>query len=149
MHIIYLEPLEPQVYNDQASENITEPPKGAAYIPEDFPLPPNFPRLSHLEAEELPYTYEVEVEKMNLETGKMEPVTEQRTKMMMTVTVMEETTLPIPEPTVDTEPTAEERIAELEAELETTNTQLINTQLALCDLYESNLALQEMIQGGV
>ena len=105
MHIIYLEPLEPQVYNDQASENITEPPEGAAYIPEDFPLPPNFPRLSRLEAEELPYTYEVEVEKENEETGEMKPVTEQRTKMMMTVTVMEETTLPIPEPTPEAEPT--------------------------------------------
>jgi len=104
MHIIYLEPLEPQVYNDQASENITEPPKGAAYIPEDFPLPPNFPRLSRLEAEELSYTYEVEVEKKNEETGKMETVPEQRTKMMMTVTVMEETTLPIPEPTPEPNP---------------------------------------------
>lgn len=108
MHIIYLTPLEPQVYNDQASENITEPPKGAAYIPEDFPLPPNFPRLSRLEAEELPYTYDVEVEKKNEETGEMEPVTEQRTKMMMTVTLMEETTLPIPEPQSNSEPTADE-----------------------------------------
>lgn len=108
MHIIYLEPLEPQVYNDQASENITEPPKGAAYIPEDFPLPSTFPRLGSLEAEELPYTYEVEVEKKNEETGEMETVIEQRTKMMMTVTVMEETTLPIPKPAFEPDPSADD-----------------------------------------
>lgn len=98
MHIIYLEPLEPQVYNDLKSENMTEPPEGAAYIPEDFPLPPNFPRLSRLEAAELPYTYEVEVEKDG------EVIFEKRTEMMMTVTVMEETTLPIPEPAFGPEP---------------------------------------------
>lgn len=46
-------------------------------------------------------------------------------------------------------PTAEQRIYELEAELESTNAQLINTQMALCDVYESNLILQEMIKGGV
>ena len=99
MHIIYLEPLEPQVYNDLKSENITEPPEGAAYIPEVFALPSSFPRLSRLEAEELPYTYEVEVKK----DGK--PIIEKRTKIMMTVTAMEETTLPIPDPTP--EPTTE------------------------------------------
>ena len=98
MHIIYLTPLEPQVYNDQESSSITEPPEGAAYIPDDFPLPSSFPRLSRLEAAELPHAYEAKVG----EDEKM--VTEQRTKMIMTVTVMEETTLPIPDPTPEPTP---------------------------------------------
>lgn len=100
MHIICLTPLEDGVYNDHASDNISAPPEGWAYIPEDFPKPSTFPRLGGLEAEELPYTYEVEVEKKNEET-----VTEQRTKMMMTVTVMTEGTLPEPEPVPESEPT--------------------------------------------
>lgn len=92
MHIICLTPLEEGVYNDHASDTITAPPEGWAYIPEDFPKPSTFPRLGSLEAAELPYPYEVEVE----EDGKM--VTEQRTKMMMTVTAMTEGTLPEPQP---------------------------------------------------
>lgn len=88
MHIICLTPLEEGVYNDHASDSITAPPEGWAYIPEDFEKPSTFPRLGSLEAAELPYTYEVEVE------GGIE----QRTKTMMTVTKMTEGTLPEPEP---------------------------------------------------
>lgn len=93
MHIICLDPLEDGVYNDHASDNITAPPEGWAYIPEDFTKPSTFPRLGSLEAEELPYVYEIEVEKDG------EIVIEERIKTMMTVTVMTEGTLPEPKPT--------------------------------------------------
>lgn len=53
MHIICLEPLEDGVYNDHNSYNITAPPEGWAYIPEDFLLPSTFPRLGSLEAKEI------------------------------------------------------------------------------------------------
>lgn len=92
MHIICLTPLEDGVYNDHQSDNITAPPEGWAYIPEDFSKPATFPRLGSLEAAEIPYTYEVEVEN----DGKI--VIEERTKTMLTVTVMTEGTLPEPEP---------------------------------------------------
>ena len=109
MHIICLEPLEDGVYNDHNSYNITAPPEGWAYIPEDFSLPSTFPRLGSLEAAEMPYTYEVEVEK----DGKT--VTERHTKMMMTVTAMTEGVLPEPVPK---EVTAEDILLEMAADHE-------------------------------
>lgn len=110
MHIICLEELEPGVYNDHASDNITAPPEGWAMIPEDFPLPSTFPRLGSIEAQEISYPYEVEVERKNEETGEMEMVTERRERVIMTVTAMTEGTLPEPEPEVEPEPTAEEML---------------------------------------
>ena len=117
MHIINLTPLAPGVYNDHKADHITAPPEGWAYIPEDFPLPSTFPRLGSIEADELTYTREVEVQKpvtKQRDTGmvdedgnpimedytEMETVTEQRTYTMMTVTAMTEGTLPetAPEP---------------------------------------------------
>ncbi len=82
MHIICLTPLEEGVYNDIASENITTPPDGWAYIPEDFPLPSTFPRLGSIKAEEK----------------------EIDGRTIMTVTEMTEGTLPEPVPE-DTTPT--------------------------------------------
>jgi hypothetical protein len=108
MHIICLTPLEDGVYNDHASDNITAPPEGWAYIPDDFPLPATFPRLGSLEAEEISYPYGVEVEKVNEETGETEIVIEERTVPMMTVTKMTEGTLPEPEPAPEPEPTADD-----------------------------------------
>lgn len=99
MHIIDLTPLEAGVYNDHKADHITEPPEGWAMIPEDFPLPSTFPRLGSIEAEEITYPYDIEVEK----DGEM--VTEQRERVIMTVTAMTEGTLPEP---VDPEPTEEE-----------------------------------------
>lgn len=110
MHIIQIKPLEDGVYNDHASNNITTPPEGWAMIPEDMVLPSTFPRLGSLEAEEITYTYDVKVEKTNEETGETEIVTEQRERVIMTVTKMTEGTLPEPEPEVEPEPTAEEML---------------------------------------
>ena len=110
MHIICLTPLEKGVYNDHASNNITTVPEGWAMIPEDFALPSTFPRLGSLEAEEITYTYDVEVEKTNEETGEVEIVTEQCERVIMTVTKMAEGALPEPEPEVESEPTAEEML---------------------------------------
>ena len=107
MHIICLTPLEEGVYNDHKSDNITEPPEGWAMIPDDFPLPSTFPRLGSLKAEPITYTYDVEVEKTNEETGEVEIVTEQRERVIMTVTEMTEGTLPEP---VEPEPTEAEQI---------------------------------------
>lgn len=85
MHIICLTPLEKGVYNDHEADHITAPPEGWAMIPEDFPLPSTFPRLGSLEAENVTYTYEVE-----LEDGKIE----KHERVMMTVTAMTAGTLP-------------------------------------------------------
>lgn len=107
MHIIYLTPLEVGVYNDHKSDHITAPPDGWAMIPEDMVLPSTFPRLGSLKAEPITYTYDVEMERKNEETGEVEIVTEQRERVIMTVTEMTEGTLPeIIE--VEPEPTAEE-----------------------------------------
>lgn len=105
MHIIDLTPLEEGVYNDHKADHITEPPDGWAMIPEDMELPSTFPRLGSIEAENITYTYEVEVEKINEETGEVENITEQRERVIMTVTKMTEGTLPEPEP--EPEPTPE------------------------------------------
>ncbi len=59
MHIINLTPCEPGVYCDHYKSDISVPPEGWAYIPDDFPLPSTFPRLGSLEAEEKTYTREV------------------------------------------------------------------------------------------
>jgi hypothetical protein len=104
MHIICLTPLEEGVYNDHNANHITAPPEGWAMIPDDMVLPNTFPRLGSIEAQEITYPYEVEVEK----DGEM--VTEQRERVIMTVTVMTEGTLPEPEPEVEPEPTAEEML---------------------------------------
>lgn len=105
MHIIDLTPLEVGVYNDHKADYITEPPEGWAMIPEDMVLPSTFPRLGSIEAEEITYTYEVEVEKINEETGEVEIIKEQRERVIMTVTEMTEGTLPEP---VEPEPTNDE-----------------------------------------
>lgn len=107
MHIINLTPLEDGVYNDHKADHITMPPEGWAMIPDDMVLPSTFPRLGSIEAEEITYPYEVEVEVVNEETGKTEVVKEQRERTIMTVTKMTEGTLPdIPE--VEPEPSTEE-----------------------------------------
>lgn len=105
MHMIDLTPLEVGVYNDHKADHITEPPEGWAMIPEDMVLPSTFPRLGSLKAEPITYTYDVEVEKVNKETGEVEIITEQREKVIMTVTKMTEGTLPEP---VEPEPTNDE-----------------------------------------
>lgn len=115
MHIICLTPIEDGVYNDHSAEHITAPSEGWAYIPEDFPLPSTFPRLGSLEAEEVTYTREVEVEREVIkirpvesfdEDGNTVIVTEEYTETetvmetheytMLTVTRMTEGTLPEP-----------------------------------------------------
>ena len=107
MHVIDLTPLEEGVYNDHESDNITEPPEGWAMIPTNMEKPSTFPRLGSIKAEPITYTYDVEVEKVNEETGEVEIITEQRERVIMTVTEMTEGTLPeIIE--VEPEPTTEE-----------------------------------------
>ena len=132
MHIIDLTPLEKGVYNDHKVDHITAPPEGWAMIPEDFPLPSTFPRLGSIEAKEITYTYDVEVEKTNEETGEVEVVIEQREKTIMAVTKMTEGTVPEP---VEPEPT----------EMELLQEEVTALQLALCEQYEVNLALQEEV----
>ena len=105
MHIINMTALEEGVYNDHKADHITAPPEGWAMIPEDMVLPSTFPRLGSIEAKEITYTYDMEVEKQDEETGEMVTVTERREKVIMTVTAMTEGTLPEP---VDPEPTEEE-----------------------------------------
>lgn len=153
MHIICMTPLAEGVYNDHKADHITAPPEGWAYIPEDFVLPSTFPRLGSIEAEELTYIREVEVQKPVIkerDTGmvdedgnpimepytEMEPVTEEREYTMLTVTNMTEGALPEPVPE-DTTPTTEERVAELEA-------QLAESDEAAIALYEAQ-AQQEAI----
>ena len=116
MHIICLTPLAPGVYNDHCADHITAPPDGWAYIPEDFPLPSTFPRLGSIEAEELTYTREVEVEREVTKTREVDSfdeegnpvkiqedytetvtVTEEQEYTMLTVTAMMEGTLPEPD----------------------------------------------------
>lgn len=132
MHIINMTPLEEGVYNDHKADHITAPPDGWAMIPEDFPLPSTFPRLGSIEAEEISYPYEVEVERKNEETGEMEMVTEQRGRVIMTVTSMTEGTLPEPEPTP--EPTNDElqwqAITDLEIAQMEYNQDLTNLEIA-------------------
>jgi hypothetical protein len=151
MHIIDLTPLEVGVYNDHEADHITAPPDGWAMIPDDIALPSTFPRLGSLKAEEVTYTYEVEVEKDEIKTRDVEiigengkpvivqeeytekvMVTEQCEKVIMTVTKMTEGTLPEP---VKPEPT----------EMEMLQDEVTALQLALCDQYEENLALQEEV----
>lgn len=105
MHIINLTPLEVGVYNDHKAEHITEPPEGWAMIPDGFSLPSTFPRLGSITARNITYTYDVEVEQTDEETGETVTVTEQREKVIMTVTAMTGGTLPEP---VEPEPTEEE-----------------------------------------
>lgn len=107
MHIIQLEALEEGVYNDHNNPNISEPPDGWAYIPEDMKLPSTFPRLGSLEVKDVLHTYEVEIEKINEETGEIELVAETKEKTMLTVISMTEGTLPEP---VEEEPTKEEQL---------------------------------------
>lgn len=123
MHIICLTPLEPGVYNDHNSNTISSPPEGWAMIPEDFEKPSTFPRLGSIEAENITYTYDVEVENEVIKTREVESVdeegnpvtvteeytetimvTEQRERVIMTVTEMTEGTLPEPEPIPEPEP---------------------------------------------
>ena len=125
MHIIDLTPLVEGVYNDHKADHIIAPPEGWAMIPENFPLPSTFPRLGSIKAEPITYTYDVEVEKEVTKTREIpqydedgnrlavmvteeytekEMVTEQREKVIMTVTEMTEGTLPEP---VEPEPTDE------------------------------------------
>lgn len=107
MKIICLTPLEEGVYNAYERNNISTPPEGWAYIPEDFPLPSTFPRLGSLKAEEMTHTREVEV--MG-EDGEMH--TEEREFTYMTVTAMTEGTLPEPVPEPDPVPTGDGSIWE-------------------------------------
>ena len=121
MHIINLTPLEPGVYCDHSSDSITTLPNGWAMIPEDFELPSTFPRCGMVEAEEIAHTYEVEVEKEVVKTREIESidengepviiaeeytetemVSEQRERVIMTVTKMTEGVEPEP---VEPEPT--------------------------------------------
>lgn len=162
MHIICLTPVEEGVYNDHSAEHITAPPENWAYIPDDFPLPSTFPRLGSIEAEELTYTREVEVQKEVTKTRpveivgesgeetviieeytEMETVTETQEYKMMTVTRMTEGTLPEPVPEEHT-PTTEERVAALEEENSMLRAQ-ISAQSDQMDFYEDCIAEMAMV----
>lgn len=135
MWIVDLTPLAPGVYNDHRADHITAPPDGWAMIPDDFPVPSTYPRLGSIEAEEVTYTREVEVQKEVTKTREVETfddegnpitVTEEYTEMetvmeeqeytMMTVTAMTEGTLPEPEPEPVAEPTVWDELDKAYAE---------------------------------
>lgn len=99
MLVICLTPLEAGVYNAYERNNISTPPNGWAYIPDDFPLPSTFPRLGSLKAEEKTYTREIVGADGNVHTSEY---------TMMTVTSMTKGTLPDPVPEPDPVPTTEE-----------------------------------------
>ena len=101
MFVINLTPVEKGVYIAYGGDNITSPPDGCAYLPDDMERPSTFPRMDELEAEEITYTYDVEVEKDG------EAVIEKRERTMLTVTKMTEYTGEIPEPSKP-EPTENE-----------------------------------------
>lgn len=103
MLIICLTPLEEGVYNAYERNNISTPPDGWAYIPENFPKPSTFPCLGSLEAEELAYTREVVDDNGETQTTEY---------TMMTVTAMTEGTLPEPVPEPDPVPTGDDSIWE-------------------------------------
>ena len=141
MHIICMTPLAEGVYNDHKADHITMPPDGWAYIPEHFPLPSTFPRLGRIEAEELTYTREVEVQKevtKERDTGmvdedgnpvmetytEMETVIEEREYTMMTVTAMTDGTLPETEPEPEPTPTPSGNLEERVAILEESNAEM-------------------------
>ena len=166
MWIIELTPLAPGVYNDHRADHITAPPDGWAVIPDDFVVPSTFSRLGSVEAEDVTYTREVEVEKevtkvrnvpqydeidgVLVEVGvkmeeytEMETVTEVQEYTMMTITSMTEGTLPeqteyVPMPTMD------ERLASLESENAILKAQ-INAQSEQMDFYEDCIAEMAMI----
>lgn len=137
MWIIDLTPLAPGVYNDHRADHITAPPDGWAMIPDDFPVPSTFPRLGSIEAEEVTYTREVEVQKevtktrgvpqydedgnmlavvVTEEYTELETVMEEQEYTMMTVTAMTEGTLPDPEPEPTAEPTVWDELDKAYAE---------------------------------
>lgn len=146
MWIINLTPLAPGVYNDHRADHITAPPDGWAYIPDDFPTPSTFPRLGSIEAEEVTYTREVEVQKeVTDEDGNttMETVMEEQEYTMMTVTAMTEGTEPEPaEP--DPIPTMDERVADLESENAMLKAQ-VAAQSEQMDFYEDCIAEMAMV----
>lgn len=100
-------------HNDHRADHITTVPEGWAMIPDDFTVPSSFPFVG-IEAEEVTYTREVEVEKevtKERDTGmvdedgnpimeqytEMETITEEQEYTMMTVTAMTDGTLPEPD----------------------------------------------------
>ena len=132
-YIIELKPVEDGVYNACRFGSV---PEGWAMIPDDFPLPSTFPRLGSLKAEPITYTYDVEVEKDVVKYRDVEiigedgqpvivqeeytekvMVTEQRERVIMTVTEMTEGTLPDP---VEPEPTNEELMWQAITDIEIT-----------------------------
>ena len=104
-------------HNSHSADHITTVPEGWAMIPDDFAVPSTFPFVA-IEAEEVTYTREVEVEKevtktreveaidengnpitITEEYKEMERVTEERPYTMMTVISMTEGEVPeAPEP---------------------------------------------------
>ena len=110
-------------HNDHRADHITNVPEGWAMIPDDFTVPSTFPFVG-IEAEEVTYTRQVELEKevtRERDTGmvdedgnpimeeytEMETVTEEREYTMMTVTHMTVGTVPEP---VEEKPTQLDQI---------------------------------------
>lgn len=111
-------------HNDHRADHITTVPEGWAMIPDDFTVPSSFPFVG-IEAEEVTYTREAEVEKevtktreietvdpegnpitITEEYKEMERVTEERPYTMMTVISMTEGEVP---PAPEPEPTEDEK----------------------------------------
>ncbi len=120
MRIVCLTTNDNGSHNNRGNANVSVPPEGWAMIPDDFTVPSTFPFVG-IEAEEVTYYREVEVEKevtktrevdsvdengnpitITEEYKEMERVTEERPYTMMTVISMTEGEVPpapYPEPT--------------------------------------------------
>ena len=124
MWIVKIEELPNGAHQNCQADHITTVPEGWAMIPDDFTVPSSFPFVG-IEAEEVTYTREVEVEKEVTKTREIETVdpegnpititeeykeiervTEERPYTVMTVTAMTEGEVP---PAPEPEPTEDEK----------------------------------------
>ena len=146
MWIVNLEANPNGSHNDHRADHITAVPDGWAMIPDDFTVPSTFPFVG-IESEDVTFYREVEVEKEVIKTREVETfdeegnpstITEEYTEMetvieevpytVHTVVAMTEGVMPEPVPEQN-EPTIDERVSDLEA-------QLAQTDETLIELYE-------------
>lgn len=150
MWIVKLEANPNGSHNDHRADHIATVPEGWAMIPDDFTVPSTFPFVG-IEAEDVTFYREVEVEKevtktrevetldmegnaitITEEYTEMETVTEERPYTMHTVTAMTEGEVPVVEEE-EAEPTTEERVTALEE-------QYAAIEDALCEMDATNAA---------
>lgn len=154
MWIVNLEANPNGSHNDHRADHITTVPDGWAMIPDDFTVPSTFPFVG-IEAEDVTFYREVEVEKEVIKTREVETfdeednpitITEEYTEIetaiethpytVHTVTAMTEGEMPVTDKQ-ETEPTEMEqlkgRVTDLEAQLAQTDETLIEIYEMICE----------------